>query len=218
MKLAFAFTPNLACGVADAVRRACQQYQNELARMLAMRRTNLSAFIQRERETMTELWDRLYTSYPQRLVEFPAYSISVEPSKEWNAALGRDELVVSDNVSEELLEAHERERERLEREVADAGPMLDKLQRYFGIVELKKQLEVSLVCEGSAVRGCSGTSTVGGLTNSPATTNGPLASPQVSASDPSRLTDKSRGAAARLAQEAKDRNRVDREKPKVSLT
>lgn len=111
--------------------------------MLALKRTNMSAFIQRERETMTELWDRLYTSYPQRLVEFPSYSISVEPTKVWNPALGRDEDVVSDNVSEELLLAHERERERLEREVADAGPMLDKLQRYFGIVDLKKQLEVS---------------------------------------------------------------------------
>ncbi|GAA5992205.1 hypothetical protein JCM10908_001819 [Rhodotorula pacifica] len=153
-------------------------YQAELARMLALKRTNMSAFIQRERETMTELWDRLYTSYPQRLVEFPAYSISVEPTKVWNAAHGCDELVVSDNVSEELLVAHERERERLEKEVEDAGPMLDRLARYFAVVDLKKQLEAA-------------------------------------ASDPSRLTDKSRGAAQRLAQEAKDRVRVDREKPKL---
>ncbi|GAA5873828.1 hypothetical protein JCM3774_000695 [Rhodotorula dairenensis] len=153
-------------------------YQAELARMLALKRTNMSVFIQRERGTMTELWDRLYTSYPQRLVEFPAYSISVEPTKVWNAAHGCDELVVSDNVSEELLAAHERERERLEKEVEDAGPMLDRLARYFAIVDLKKQLEAA-------------------------------------ASDPSRLTDKSRGAAQRLAQEAKDRVRVDREKPKL---
>lgn len=118
------------------------QYQAELARMLALKRTNMSAFIQRERETMTELWDRLYTSYPQRLVEFPAYSISVEPTKVWNTAHGCDELVVSDNVSEELLAAHERERERLEKQVEDAGPMLDRLARYFAIVDLKKQLEV----------------------------------------------------------------------------
>lgn len=153
-------------------------YQAELARMLVLKRTNMSAFIQRERETMTELWDRLYTSYPQRLIEFPAYSISVEPTKVWNAAHGCDELVVSDNVSEELLAAHERERERLEKQVEDAGPMLDRLARYFAIVDLKKQLEAA-------------------------------------AADPSRLTDKSRGAAQRLAQEAKDRVRVDREKPKL---
>lgn len=187
------------------------QYQAELARMLALKRTNMSAFIQRERETMTELWDRLYTSYPQRLVEFPAYSINVEPTKVWNAAHGCDELVVSDNVSEDLLAAHERERERLEKQVEDAGPMLDRLARYFAIVDLKKQLEVGLVFLPSL-----GVSLSFGAAELSASFS--PRSLQAAAADPSRLTDKSRGAAQRLAQEAKDRVRVDREKPKVRQT
>uniref|UniRef100_A0A0K3CIC3 BY PROTMAP: gi/472584167/gb/EMS21773.1/ microtubule associated protein [Rhodosporidium toruloides NP11] gi/647394509/emb/CDR35739.1/ RHTO0S01e06040g1_1 [Rhodosporidium toruloides] n=1 Tax=Rhodotorula toruloides TaxID=5286 RepID=A0A0K3CIC3_RHOTO len=153
-------------------------YQDELNRMLTLKRSNMSTFIQREREAMTALWDRLYVSYPQRLAQFPAYSISVEPTKVWNAAHGYDEEVVNDNVSEELLVAHERERERLEKEVEEAAPMLERLAKYFAVVEKMKELEAA-------------------------------------AADPSRLMDKSRGAAKRLAQEAKDRKQVDREKPRL---
>ncbi|BGO94930.1 Microtubule bundling protein [Rhodotorula toruloides] len=153
-------------------------YQDELNRMLTLKRSNMSTFIQREREAMTALWDRLYVSYPQRLAQFPAYSISVEPTKVWNAAHGYDEEVVNDNVSEELLVAHERERERLEKEVEEAAPVLERLAKYFAVVEKMKELEAA-------------------------------------AADPSRLMDKSRGAAKRLAQEAKDRKQVDREKPRL---
>ncbi|GAA5968403.1 hypothetical protein JCM11641_007626 [Rhodosporidiobolus odoratus] len=153
-------------------------YQAELARMLALKRTNLATFICRERALLSTLWDTLYLSHPQRLAQFPAYSISVEPTRVWNAAHGCEEEVVSDNVSEELLVAHERERERIEGEVEEARPVLERLRRYFEVVEKGRELEVA-------------------------------------AADPSRLMDKSRGAAMRLAQEAKDRKRVDREKPKL---
>ncbi|GJN93099.1 hypothetical protein Rhopal_006144-T1 [Rhodotorula paludigena] len=153
-------------------------YQDELARMLSLKRTNMSAFIQREREQLTSLWDALYVSHSQRLAQFPALTISVEPTVVWNAAKGCEEEVVSDNVSEELLVAHERERERLEREVEESRPVLERLQKYFEVVEKMKELEAA-------------------------------------AADPSRLMDKSRGAAMRLAQEAKDRKRVDRERPKL---
>ncbi|GAA5836948.1 hypothetical protein JCM9279_007713 [Rhodotorula babjevae] len=153
-------------------------YQAELARMLQLKRTNMSAFIARERESLTALWDALYVSHAQRVAQFPAYAISVEPTRVWNAAHGCEDQVVSDNVSEELLVAHERERERLEREVDELKPVLDRLARYFEVVEKTKELEAA-------------------------------------AADPSRLMDKSRGAAGRLAQEAKDRKRVDRERPKL---
>ncbi|BGP27094.1 Microtubule bundling protein [Rhodotorula toruloides] len=161
-----------------STRDVVKAYHDELNRMLTLKRSNMSTFIQREREAITALWDRLYVSYPQRLAQFPAYSISVEPTKVWNAAHGYDEEVVNDNVSEELLVAHERERERLEKEVEDAMPVLERLAKYFAVVEKMKELEAA-------------------------------------AADPSRLMDKSRGAAKRLAQEAKDRKQVDREKPRL---
>ncbi|BGP19418.1 hypothetical protein JCM10213_000655 [Rhodosporidiobolus nylandii] len=153
-------------------------YQTELQRMLSLKRQNLATFICRERALLTALWDELYLSHAQRAAQFPAYSISVEPSRSWNAQLGCEEESVSENVSEELLVAHERERERVEAEVESARPLLQRLGRYFEVVEKGRELEAA-------------------------------------AADPSRLLDKSRGAAARLAQEAKDRKRVDRERPKL---
>ncbi|GAA6042473.1 hypothetical protein JCM8097_003044 [Rhodosporidiobolus ruineniae] len=153
-------------------------YQTELARMLHLKRQNLATFICRERAVLTTLWDALYLSHAQRLAQFPAYSISVEPTRVWNDKHGYEEEVVSENVSEELLVAHERERERVEGEVEEARPVLERLRRYFEVVEKGRELEAA-------------------------------------AADPSRLMDKSRGAAMRLAQEAKDRKRVDKEKPKL---
>lgn len=189
------------------------QYQAELARMLQLKRTNMSAFIARERESLTALWDALYVSHAQRVAQFPAYAISVEPTRVWNAAHGCEDEVVSDNVSEELLVAHERERERLEREVDELRPVLDRLARYFEVVEKTKELEVRLVPPACspAPGPRSWRSTIGlRVRRSDA-----LDLLQAAAADPSRLMDKSRGAAGRLAQEAKDRKRVDRERPKV---
>ncbi|GAA5868389.1 hypothetical protein JCM8547_002175 [Rhodosporidiobolus lusitaniae] len=153
-------------------------YQSELARMLLLKRHNLATFIARERALLTSLWDTLYLSHSQRLAHFPAYSISVEPTRVWNDKNGCEEELVSENVSEELLVAHEREREKWEGEVERARPVLGRLGRYFEVVEKGRELEAA-------------------------------------AADPSRLMDKSRGAAMRLAQEAKDRKRVDKEKPKL---
>lgn len=52
---------------------------------------------------------------------------------------------MNENVSEELLVAHERERERVEGEVEDARVVLEKLGRYFEVVEEMRELEVSFV-------------------------------------------------------------------------
>ncbi|GAA5904833.1 hypothetical protein JCM5296_005085 [Sporobolomyces johnsonii] len=133
-------------------------YQDELARMNTLKRSNLSTFIQREREALTALWDTLYLSHPQRLAQFPAYTISVEPSRVWNAAHGCEDELVNDNVSEELLVAHERERERLEKEVEEARPVLERLAKYFDVVEKMKALEAAaadpsrLTSRGSSAR------------------------------------------------------------------
>lgn len=51
---------------------------------------------------------------------------------------------MNENVSEELLVAHERERERVEREVEGAAEVLGRLGRYFDVLREMKELEVSL--------------------------------------------------------------------------
>ena len=110
--------------------------------MLTLKRSNLSAFIIRERISLTALWDSLYLSPAQRLACFPPFAISVQPSVVWNAAKGVDEDIVNDNVSEELLVAHEMEREKWEGEVRNAVPVLERLEKYFGVVEEMRELEV----------------------------------------------------------------------------
>ncbi|KAM0786940.1 hypothetical protein ACM66B_002361 [Microbotryomycetes sp. NB124-2] len=118
-------------------------YQSELQRMLSLKRTNMSAFIVREREALTALWDQLFLSQPQRLASFPPFTINIEPTFVWNPETGVEDEVVNDNVSEELLVAHEREREKLELEVERALPVLERLSKYFNVVEEMRELEAS---------------------------------------------------------------------------
>ncbi|KAK4700631.1 Ase1/PRC1/MAP65 family protein, partial [Phenoliferia sp. Uapishka_3] len=118
-------------------------YQSELTRMLTLKRSNLSRFIAVEREALTALWDALYLSPQQRLATFPPFAISVEPTRVWNAVHGVEEEIVSENVSEELLVAHERERERVEVEVERTRPILERLSKYFEVVEEMRELEAS---------------------------------------------------------------------------
>lgn len=115
------------------------QYNVELNRMLVLKRSNLSAFIQRERQALTALWDTLYLSFPARIASFAPFSINV--SNTVCPVTGTE--LPNDNVSEELLVAHERERERLELEVAEMGPVLDRLRKYFAVVEEMRELEAS---------------------------------------------------------------------------
>lgn len=120
-----------------------KQYQTELSRMLTLKRSNLSSFILLERSHLTILWDKLYLSPPQRLACFPPFTINVTPTLFWNAVNGVEEELVNENVSEELLVAHERERERLESEVESVRPVLERLEKYFSVVEEMRELEVS---------------------------------------------------------------------------
>ncbi|KAM0752168.1 hypothetical protein T439DRAFT_324245 [Meredithblackwellia eburnea MCA 4105] len=118
-------------------------YQTELSRMQKLKLLNLSSFIERERTLLTGLWDSLYLSPSQRLASFPAFAVSTEPSFQFNAVLGIEEEIVNPNVSEELLVAHEREREKVEMECERARPVLERLRKYFEVVEEMRELEAS---------------------------------------------------------------------------
>ncbi|KAL8280672.1 hypothetical protein RQP46_006995 [Phenoliferia psychrophenolica] len=118
-------------------------YQAELSRMLTLKRSNLSSFILRERDALTALWDALYLAPGQRDASFPPFAISVEPTRVFNAVHGYEEELVNENVSEELLVAHEREREKVEGEVQRSMPVLERLKKYFEVVEEMRELEAS---------------------------------------------------------------------------
>ncbi|GAA5944347.1 Ase1p [Sporobolomyces koalae] len=118
-------------------------YHTELDRMMSLRRSNLSSFIHAERESLTQLWDQLYLSHAERVSRFPAFTISVDPIMVWNDELGFEQETVNDNVSEELLIRHEREREKVQLEVEDAKLVLERLARYFEVVQKAKDLEAA---------------------------------------------------------------------------
>ncbi|GAA5948358.1 hypothetical protein JCM3765_001385 [Sporobolomyces pararoseus] len=119
-------------------------YQTELDRMMALRRSNLSSFINAEREALTQLYDQLYLSHSERIARFPSLTISVDPERVWRDENGGyEEEIVNENVSEELLIRHEREREKVEVEVEDARVVLERLERYFEVVQKGKDLEAA---------------------------------------------------------------------------
>ncbi|GAA5912020.1 Ase1p [Sporobolomyces salmoneus] len=119
-------------------------YQTELDRMLTLRRTNLSSFINAERQALTSLYDQLYLSHSERIARFPSLTISIDPETVWrDEDGGYEEELVNENVREELLMRHEREREKAEVEVEDARQVLEKLERYFEVVQKGKDLEAA---------------------------------------------------------------------------
>ena len=104
--------------------------------MQTLKRSNLSTFIQRERESLSSLWDTLYLSHAQRHSLFPPYQISITSSPS-------SPSIPSPNISEELLIAHEREREKWEGEVEKSKMVLGKLRKYFEVVEEMRELELA---------------------------------------------------------------------------
>lgn len=109
--------------------------------MTTLKRSNLASFIQRERDLLTILWDKLYLSPTQRATLFPPILISILP-------LPSTPTLPSPNISEELLIAHERERVRAEEEVERMKGVLGRLERYFGVVEEMRELEISALDPG----------------------------------------------------------------------
>ena len=125
------------------------QYQSELTRMLTLKRSNLSSFILRERTLLTSLWDTLFLSPSERIASFPLFEIDVAPRPCEGGEQQQEDgeemaMEVNENVSEELLLAHERERERVERLVEEGREVLSRVGRYFACVEEGRELEVSL--------------------------------------------------------------------------
>lgn len=113
--------------------------------MMTLKRSNLASFIQRERESLTTLWDTLYLSHAQRLSLFPPFYISISPpsTSASNPPSNSTSPAISPNVSEELLVAHEREREKSELVIEESKAILGRLRRYFEVVEEGRELERS---------------------------------------------------------------------------
>ncbi|KAF9067284.1 microtubule associated protein-domain-containing protein [Rhodocollybia butyracea] len=97
-------------------------YEEELERMLDLKRERMGAFIGSAREEIQSLWDELLTGEEER------------------GAFG---AFVDDEHTEELLLIHEEEVRKLKEEKRIKAPLLAGIKKYFEICEEEKELAVA---------------------------------------------------------------------------
>lgn len=175
-------------------------YKAELARMLQVKANNMAIFIAREREEIVAMWDTLFLSEAER-ANFPLMDSGMSAHGLSTTSLIADP---SDMATEEVLLAHELEKQRLLEDRASKQAVLCRLAKYFEILDEIAQLEVcpfsiETLCQIETLCHCNADSFT-----------------QASANDPARLTGKGqRGDPGRLLREEKLRKRIAKEKPKV---
>lgn len=108
---------NRGCGV-----RQINEFEDELARLNELKRQNLHLFVEDARVKLQDLWDALYFSEDEMLEFTPAFS---------------------DVYSDALLEAHEREIERLETLQEQRAPTLALIDRHRSLIQERDELQAS---------------------------------------------------------------------------
>lgn len=96
-----------------------QRYEEELERMLELKRERMGAFVESAREEIVKLWDELMVGDEERGCFAP---------------------FVDDEHTEELLTIHEDEIRRLKEERRVKAPLLANIRKYFEICEEEKEL------------------------------------------------------------------------------
>lgn len=94
-------------------------YEEELERMLELKRERMGTFVENARTEITKLWDKLMIGEEER-ADFAPFA--------------------DDEHTEELLVIHEKEIKRLKKELEDKDDLLEKIRTYFGICEEEKAL------------------------------------------------------------------------------
>lgn len=110
--------------------------------MLQVKADNMAIFIHREREDIIALWDALYYSDAERakfsVIEGGGFTESSVSSTHIEAQPSFAEV-----YNEEILFAHEIEKQKLAEEKQSKEAILVKLARYFGLLDEMRQLEES---------------------------------------------------------------------------
>ncbi|TBU28439.1 microtubule associated protein-domain-containing protein [Dichomitus squalens] len=97
-------------------------YEEELERMLELKRERMGTFIENARTEITKLWDELMVGEEERADFAPFFD---------------------DEHTEELLSIHEEEIKRLKEERRMKGPLLHSIKKYFDICDDEKELAAS---------------------------------------------------------------------------
>jgi len=114
-----------------------QAYEEELERMIDLKRERMGEFIANARMEIQSLWDELMTGEEER-AEFAAY---IDGNCVFHGSALDLPMRVIDEHTEDLLSQHEHEIARLKAEVRLKTPFLTMIRKYFEICEEEKELE-----------------------------------------------------------------------------
>ncbi|OAV89296.1 hypothetical protein PTTG_28741 [Puccinia triticina 1-1 BBBD Race 1] len=97
-------------------------YEAELKRMVEAKKEHMVLFVQKERDSIIELWDQMYVAENERA------NVSI---------------MYSDDYSEELLASHEKLKVQLLDDLSDKKVLLNLLNKYFTLLQEAHELEVA---------------------------------------------------------------------------
>lgn len=113
-----------------------REYEEELERMLELKRERMGVFVQSAREEIMKLWDDLMVGNDER-ADFAPFADGEVFHIKWILEAHRRFV---DEHTEELLTIHEDEIRRLKEERRMKAPLLASIKKYFDICEEEKEL------------------------------------------------------------------------------
>lgn len=129
-----AFVENHRGSTEDTVRA----YEEELERMLELKRERMGTFIESARQEIVKLWDDLMVGDDERADFAPFVDGGFQ-----NLLLTDISDMRTDENTEELLTIHEDEIRRLKEERRLKAPLLASIRKYFDICEEEKELALA---------------------------------------------------------------------------
>lgn len=129
-----AFVENHRGSTEDTVHR----YEEELERMLELKRERMSTFIESARQDIVKLWDDLMVGDDERADFAPFVDGMIDGFSFPNTT-----DPTADEHTEELLTIHEDEIRRLKEERRLKAPLIASVRRYFDICEEQKELALA---------------------------------------------------------------------------
>jgi protein regulator of cytokinesis 1 len=113
------------------------QYETELDRCLELRKTSLSSFVLAARKEIELLWQELMLS-EEEMGEFGEFINGTYIMPSQNTPVRSS---TADDYTEELLQAHEDEAERLRAEIESKAGMLPKVRDWHALKADEEELE-----------------------------------------------------------------------------
>jgi hypothetical protein len=115
-----------------------KEYEEELERMIELKRERMSVFVENARQEIVKLWDALLIGEDERS-DFAPFADG-ELNNDISEYIDTKKSSITDEHTEELLSIHEDEVRRLKEEKRMKAPLLAGINKYFEICEEQKEL------------------------------------------------------------------------------